>query len=800
MVCFRRSLAVGVFLVSALGFSQDLSVRVTYKTVAVPARMAISELGQLTHVDLRVDDRLGTQPLILRLSDVPLKDAMDRIAATLHGSWSQNKAQLTLQRTDAITAELQQAATQKKLDKVNKWLQKALKDRAQTALDVDSAVALIEQQQQQQADEMKVIADLEKAVKDKGYGPNNLPGPEDMAKFGKSFQTMQDKQKDLGHLTGDGRLYDRVLAAMDPNAFLSPYAANRIVFSTDPKPTQFKLQMSEEDFDGLVAEQNVWTEALKRAEKLRETAVSPTGSPSPDSLEQTSFAPRKPINPADARIVAVGTFSGEQMPYSFQIYIVDSKGNQLVQGNPTGGMMEYSSFEPTRSKDFSDLELPKVKLSPLAREMFAVSKAQMQNEVDGVRPASDELHRFLLDSANRDPLSLSVSETLIGIADGKSWNMVASPPDVLATYAIQGGGDGIDSAQFLETCAMTNCIIGTDDGWLTLAPSEPLKTEAERTNRPSLGQMLLGEDKVGYASIDDMAAFAAANGPLVDTSLVAFYLKLCYPAEASFQQADMSALRFYGLLSGQQRESLFQGNKVQLQLLGADQQDALIPILLASSSVEIDDSMDTEVDPATILTADQAAVKPGSDTPSVDDMAVQPLSLEVTEFLQQIPDPTVVVSLNLVEDQAVHVKATFTPSPQSARGVMGADTTDMERMEYATMFANGGESYVPPDELAVYVVRKRPNVTFSFAASPEKIINLRLKVGGKISVMSSVSEHRKDTSPFGPYAKLPEEIREKTDESIKMYQQYDQTSAASGAGSDQDDNGPPKKPEAPPGV
>ncbi len=786
----RSVLAAGVSLFASLALAQDLTVHVTYKTVAVPARQALSALAQLTHVDLRVDDGLGAQPLILRLGDVPLKDAMDKIAATLHGTWSQNKTQFTLMRTDAISSQLQQAANQKKLDRIVKTLQNRLKDRAQTPLDIDSAVALLQQQQQQQADDMKQMADFEKQMKDKGYGPNNLPGPSERVAMGKAYEAEQAKRQNLEHLTGDGRLYDRVLAAIDPNAFLSPYVQRRVVFSTDPKPMQAKLQMSEEDFEALIAEQNVWTEALKRS-----------GKPTNDEM---SFSDRKPINPADAKVVAMGEYSSEDVPFMFQIYIVDSKGNQLIQSDPGGMLSDFSNFQMMRTApNFSKLELPTVKLSPLAREMFAVSNAQNQNSVDGVRPASDALHQFLLDSANHDPLSLAVSETLIGIADGKSWNMVASPPDNLATYPLDGTADAVQADHFLEECAMSKCTISTDNGWLTLTPSEPLKTEAERTNRASLGQMLQGEDKLGYASIDDMAAFAAANGPKVDTALISFYLKLCYPAEASFEGADLSTLRFYGLLSGQQRESFLAGQKVQFQLLGSDQQDALIPLLLGPTSVEsADDSMDTTTPDASgvaalpAAAADRAAVKPGADAAvSADDMTLQPLDLEVTEFLQQIPDPTVEVSLNLVEDQAVHVKATATPSANGSPRHPAYIDAEMAGMGYLGSMG-GGETWLTPDEVGMYVARKRTNLSFTFAAAPERVLNLGLKVAGKIRVISSVSEHHKDLTPFGPYEKLPEDIRRKADESLKMYQQFQQTASGT-TGDQQDDAAPPKKVDPP---
>src|SRR5438105_3393779 len=100
MGLYRWALVCCSFLISALGWGQDLTVHVTYKTVAIPARQAIADLAKISHQDLRVENELAGQPLILRLNDVPLKDAMDRIASVLHGGWFRDRTQFTLQRTD----------------------------------------------------------------------------------------------------------------------------------------------------------------------------------------------------------------------------------------------------------------------------------------------------------------------------------------------------------------------------------------------------------------------------------------------------------------------------------------------------------------------------------------------------------------------------------------------------------------------------------------------------------------------------------------------------------------------------
>src|SRR4051812_44743010 len=116
MARFHRVISGLSLLVSAVAFGQDLSVHVTYKTVAAPARQAIADLAKISHQDLRIDNELGNQPLILRLNDVSLKDAMDRIGAVLHAGWFRDRTQFTLQRTDDMTAKLQQDEVQKRLD------------------------------------------------------------------------------------------------------------------------------------------------------------------------------------------------------------------------------------------------------------------------------------------------------------------------------------------------------------------------------------------------------------------------------------------------------------------------------------------------------------------------------------------------------------------------------------------------------------------------------------------------------------------------------------------------------------
>ena len=297
----------------------------TYKTVAVPASRAIAEIAKLTKTDLGVNEPLASQPIILRLYQVPLKDAMDKIAAVLNGEWSQNKTAFTLQRTATIQARLEEEAVQRRLAKLRKIWDNELKYRAQYPLDLESAVGYLQKQKRDQEEAQKAYEEARAHPQQAQKVTDKVPTDEEIEAMSKSWEAERDSEALREHVTAEGRLSDRVLMAIDPAIVASLNGPSHMVFSTAPKPLQYKLEMSDEDFQVLVTEQNIWTAADRQVNKT-----------DPDS-----YFGRKKINPNDARLVVVMDRDEDGMSNYSQLYILDSKGRQLVEGHISPGMMSY---------------------------------------------------------------------------------------------------------------------------------------------------------------------------------------------------------------------------------------------------------------------------------------------------------------------------------------------------------------------------------------------------------------------------------------------------------------------------
>ncbi|MEA2553397.1 MAG: hypothetical protein QOJ65_1573 [Fimbriimonadaceae bacterium] len=761
------ALALAAVTLPCLAQSQDLTVHVMYKTAAVPASRAIKELAKQSRVDLGVIAPLDSEPLILRLSDIPLKQAMQHIAGALHGRWMQNKTAFTLQRTDDIQQQLEQQLIRERTEKLRKSLDSRSKYRAQTPLDLNEAVAYLRRKKKQQEDEQK---EYEQAAVQAQGGVTPAPQKEATEAETKAIADEYQKEQEKGqideHFSGDGRLMDRVLAAIDP-ATIAASRIKRMVFSTDPKPLQYPMSMSEEDFQTLIEEQNIWTQAVKQV----------------DSTDAMSFWSRKNINAADARIVVVVSWEPSYASASYQAYILDSKGRQLVQADDFGSRYNYENEEGNQT-DFEKLALPKIKLSPLATEFTSLTAAKRENGADAVRSAGAALRAFLLDAPNRDPLSLMPSEGLLGIAEAKNWNLVALLPDGIATYDYFSRADQVDGAELLTIAEYYgDCKVTAAEGWLTVCPLHPFKSEAERTDRASLSRLLGEVVNAGAASLDCMADFAGANGSETDQSLAQRYVELCEPRIKLFEGCDWDSLHFLGLLSPGQREAMKGERKLPINSLTWEQQAALIPLMVGGSSTSSADyvgilsSQSDESDFSAETSSVLANPEPAGDVPpdpaqfqmSTDEEDTwKPMELEVTEMVDQLPDPAGTVALAAAAGQALRVR--ITPPPRDA-----SQGNSLAGFSFGHGWESGTvrEMWTTPDRLSYQFMRNATGTKLEFATAPKISYELKIRVANKLTLSSSLTEYQKGMTAFGPLEKLPPDLQKRLAKAKQVAKQYE---------------------------
>ena len=760
-----RSLFPLAFLVASLAQAQDLTQPVTYRTVAVPASKAIADLAKATHVDLGVTAPLDSQPLIICLKDVPLKEAMDKIAAVLHGRWSQNKTAFTLQRPDDIQEALTQAVYQERLAQLTKSVNKRLSYRAQTPFDAQAVEADLRKQKKEMEDQQKEMEKQAAAggppnatvITDGQMGddPSKMT-QEQMEAMQKKWQKEQDDRRTKSHANVNGRLKDRILAGIDLTVLASLPEERKVVFSTNPRPLEYKLNLSDDDMQAIANEQNAFTTAQKRV--------------FPNDDEMNYYSDRKMLSPSDFRIVAQLQGNGPGIGY-MQIYVLNNKGQQLVSPDDYGPgfdgafgddfMLDYSDYQRPAYEDFSKLNMPAIALSPISRELTSLERLQAGRSDQITRPPSPELKALLLDAPNHDPLSFAVSEILMGAADGKSWNLVASPADSNEQYATYMSEAAKVEPQNFLMAASEEANVVAKDGWITLSPKHPLQVEEERTDRASLSALLSAIVSAGYPTIEDVSAFAAANRSGVDQSLAQNLISLFSPNTAIYEMGDWHALRFLGLLSNDEAQAMINDKKVQVTSLHDEEQQELNAIVLnGASATGSDDFKGVQDDEDMMMSQQDEAITEATaatdETATDDQSAYLPLEDDPFEILAGLPDPASTVSLADRSTIAVRMHTTRDPND-----------TNMSRQsrfaDYGDMYMGSSDRWVETYTIASYEARKNNKRVITYASCGKRQIQLKLRLSNKIEIAPVLSEFHNDMTPFGPLSKLPKAVLDRVE-------------------------------------
>ena len=695
------------------------SIHVTYKTVAVPVSKAVAGIAKQTKTDLAVTGIIANEPIIVRLNNATLKDAMDQIASVTTAVWQRQGNAFTLQRTDEMQQQLEDKATQEKVDKYGVMLKKIIGRQKTKPLDQATAQDLVKR--------MSV-----------SYTPDGTP------QTGDTIQKQVENSEKLGKLDGDHRLIDEIVQCLDPQLLATDPYPDHIVLSNDPRPLQRKLNISNDDFLQMIQEQNNWTAAVNANQKGAVNYMFMGGG-----------GDRRVINPNDARLVvtlSADTDSGLQIT----AYIVNSKEEEYMMANdyisPDFSFEEGDTppitppEEKPKPNTYLKLGLTPVKLSPEAQEMRELVAPLETEHAVQTRAASKGLQQLLLDPTNHDPLSWAPSEVLIGIAEQKDWNMVARLPDNDLISAGTESLDKSDPANFLYQ-RDDDCNVKIDGSWLTVKPKDTLDTEKVRVNRAALATYEQTILQSGYSSVEAEADFLAANQPGVDYSLASNYASMISPGSNSFDTSsygsnDVDAMRFYGMLGPDLREQLQQGNGIQTSELNDEQQAALAHLVMQPPDPDVVAMMGDQQKEAQNMAIVQD-IEDGKPQP------MQKLDDEDTEFLTTATPPALITA-RFVQGHGLKVKYDESyPDMQNGQQAMHSYTV---------------EQWADP-EIGDYTIRRHgKDTSTSYAWADKRDIHLAIKLSDSYSISTAFTEHRNNLSVWGPVAQLPADLQKQVTE------------------------------------
>lgn len=738
-------LAQATLLLLAATTRQDLTTKVNYKTVAVPAAKAIADIAKQTKIDIVVIAPLDKEPIIVNLKDVPLKDAMDKIADVLDGKWVQQGKAFTLQRPDEMQQKLLDDRTADKGAKIAAAQKKILDQSPLKPLDEAALRDLIS----------KLTVDVTAFTS---------VGDESRAKMIAKRQEIMKYETQVG----SQRLCREVLAILDPQQLATdPYPEN-IVLSNDPKPLERKLEISDNDLRQIAEEQNLWFKLTKDIENDA-SAMFLDGS----ELERA-------IDPNDLRIIA--SVQVDDGSFNMSVTLVNSKNELYLTAQDylnatdpslTGQVPAPPTKEATKPNPYAKYGFAPIPLSAEAQEMRVLIGALEKRRTGAVvRAAKKEMQDLLMDSLNHDPLSWAPSEVILGIADQKHWNVVARLTD---RDIIAAGSETLtksDPANFLFL-RENSTNIAIKDGWLTIAPKDILDMERTRTDRATLARYARAIQQTGYSTIDAEADFYAGNVLGVDPRLAATYAILIHPdsdpfGDGSYINNDPAAMRLYGLLGTDQREQIQQGKPLQTNQLNDEQREAFTQLIMEPPTP---DYVDLYLQSQSAALTDAAPVKTEYDDPSTLPAAIEKYEDEPLEVLETNTPGNAMISARVASGHGLKAKYNIVVDPAKS------ETYTIEEWIYPELGMDPGGP--------------GPGSEPTYAWGDKREIHFAIKISDKISITTLFTEHKNNLSMWGPASKLPQELQKALEDAKAARRGYEGMS---------DDDDSPDTGAAPPRV
>ena len=514
----RLSTTAWVFAISTIAMCathHQADPKVTLTLPATSVEKALRALSNAAEVPLAASPQTANDIITLRFKDVPLSQAMAKLAEAIDGTWKQEKDINRLIRTsDQLKAEEAKEFQQDVLH-IRKSIQKRIDaEKNEPAWSSAQANALASQ-----------VANLLKQ-----FDPKS--GNSDW--YRKSAQ--------LGAKAPIGRVITKLLSALDPELIASTTSFFKSVWSTNPtaiqKPIPPEIGPIVEEF---VQEQNDWTAALERYQ-----VSNPVFNGATYSVGDFGFLPSagKQTLPVTTVVLTIQNW-GAMTGFNVEFSAYDSKGKKIDRAQVNIGNV-FADIE-TDGTVTDDSEDEMIVYEGDAKDFY---ECQIQSARSTLKPLPRDLLAKVVDAENFDPLSFTASQALQSAAQVRGWNMVASLPDSLISLGFMPSDNGVRVNQFLKRLKYCQTEWTQKDGWLIVKPIRPNESRAYRANRHDLAAYLKMSSQPSRLGLNEQAYFALRLPEQQLNGLPAILARIVSPELQPLQ--DELMLKFYGLLSKDQ--------------------------------------------------------------------------------------------------------------------------------------------------------------------------------------------------------------------------------------------------------
>jgi hypothetical protein len=514
----RLSTTAWVFAISTIAMCathHQADPKVTLTLPATSVEKALRALSNVAQVPLAASPQTANDIVTLRFKDVPLSQAMAKLAEAIDGTWKQEKDINRLIRTSEQLKAEEAKEFQQDVLHIRTSIQKRIAaEKNEPAWTTAQADALAAQ-----------VSSLLKQ-----FDPNALNSD------------WYKKSAQLGAKAPIGRVITKLLNALDPELIASTTSSYKSVWSTNPTSVQRPMPPEVVPIiEEFVQEQNDWTAALERYQVSNPVFNGATYSVGDFGVLPSAGKPAAPIATVILTIQNWGAMTGFNVEFS----AYDARGKKVERAQVNIGNV-YADME-SEGKGSDDAEDDMIYYEGDAKDFY---ESQAQSARSTLKPLPRDLLAKVVDAEDFDPLSFTISPALQSAAHTRGWNMVASLPDNLISLGFMPSGKGVRVNQFLKRLKYCQTEWTQKDGWLVVKPMRPSEARASRANRHDLAAYLEMSSQPARLGLNDQAYFALRLPEQHLNGLPAIMARIVSPELQPLQ--DELMLKFYGLLSKDQ--------------------------------------------------------------------------------------------------------------------------------------------------------------------------------------------------------------------------------------------------------
>ena len=498
---------------STLAENKDPKITLTVQATSV--KTALELIGLSAHVTLLTTPQTAKDIVSLRFVNVPLSEAMQRIANVDDAEWKQERDGYRLIRP----AKLERAEQDFERNRAIQAFSNALNERR-------TQLQKLTPWSEQEADHY--IEQIQALIKD--LPTTNPPPP------------WRKRGQQLLLQSPFSRAIKELVATMDPVELAGIPTAFRTVWSSKPTQTQRPFStLSQKILEQYAQNDLIWKKAI-----VSHSVTPPTVTGNPFWTQQLATLLKTDRHSSPTFLLAFD--NGRD----FTLTAYDDDGKKIASSTDS-----LQGRLPTNDDSLKTLfNNPKEKPISLEGDSRLLTDFIRKGNIDerGTPPAN--LLAKLLDPERTDPLALTGSPLLVRVTEARNINMIARLPDKLAVIdeiaAIRGQES--DASLALGQYSDWGGLIDFHDGWLTVRPDHPAQTRTIQVDRRALGKYLNRLNRKTPLTIDEQASFIAPLPEFESNDLPFRQATYLNCPEAMFM--DFPILRFYAEVTPQQRERM----------------------------------------------------------------------------------------------------------------------------------------------------------------------------------------------------------------------------------------------------